>query len=40
MSLLHNGQVSKKTCKYSRSFSYIVVEASVVCMEDGRKDVL
>jgi len=28
----------KKTCKYPFSFTYVVVEASNVCKEDGRKD--
>jgi hypothetical protein len=30
----------KKTCKYPCSFTYIVIEASTVCNEDGRKDVI
>jgi len=30
----------KKTCKYPCSITYIVVEASTVCTEDGRIDVL
>jgi len=40
--LLHNVEDTfvKKTCKYMCSFTYIVVEASTLCMEDGQKDVL
>ena len=43
ISLLRNGKdkiLKTKTFKYPRSFTYIVVETSTVCMEDGRKDVL
>jgi len=32
--------VSEKTCKYPCSFTYIVVEASTVCMENRQKNVL
>jgi hypothetical protein len=37
MSLLHNGEDTflKKICKYPYSFTYIVVVAPNVCMEDG-----
>jgi len=42
MSLLHNGEHTflKKSCKYPRSFTYILVEAPTVSMENKRKDVL
>jgi hypothetical protein len=30
----------KKNCKYPCFFTYIVVEVSTVCMEDGRIDVV
>jgi len=42
LSLLHNREAKFliKTCKYPFSVTYIVVEASTVCTEDGRKDVL
>ena len=39
-SLLLIREVSKQTCKYTCSFTYIVVEASTVWMEDKWKDVL
>jgi len=42
ISLLRNVEDTflKKTCKYTCSFTYTVVQASTLCMEDGRKDVL
>ena len=42
MSLLHNREAKFliKTCKCPCSLTYILVEASTVCMKDGRKDVL
>ena len=42
ISLLRNVEDTflKKTCKYTCSFTYIVVQASTLCMEDGRKNVL
>ena len=42
ISLQGNGEelFLKKTFKYPCSFTYTVVEAPTVCMEDGRKDVL
>jgi len=42
MSLLHNGEhnVSKKSCKYPCSFTYILVEAATFSMENELKDVL